>query len=248
MLPNGSEIVFLTVGGRTSAVVPSVQKKTGPVAGDVKPDTKGDEATEASATDGDMQVDAQEGAKQPPKGPARKERRRGGAKARRDAVGKRFQEDRSRKASARGAKGGVTKSTTNGAKEPRPKAAKKRATRLAAAMSMMNLEPESKSEPVKTEAASDPPVKAERSSEPTRGLTQTKKQKRAEAAAKRLMRQEKRAGKSDTKITKRKKKAVAPQSASPAGSRRSRRIKKEIAELAEPQLKVEDMVKDEPMT
>ncbi|KAL4943368.1 hypothetical protein BDV06DRAFT_139554 [Aspergillus oleicola] len=35
-LPNGDAITFLTVGGRTSAVVPSVQKKTGPVAGDVK--------------------------------------------------------------------------------------------------------------------------------------------------------------------------------------------------------------------
>ena len=38
-LPNGSKITFLTVGGRTSCVVPSVQKKTGPVAGDIK---KGD--------------------------------------------------------------------------------------------------------------------------------------------------------------------------------------------------------------
>ena len=35
-LPNGDRIVFLTVGGRTSAVVPTVQKKTGPVAGDIK--------------------------------------------------------------------------------------------------------------------------------------------------------------------------------------------------------------------
>ena len=35
-LPNGARIVFMTVGGRTSAVVPSVQKKTGKVAGDVK--------------------------------------------------------------------------------------------------------------------------------------------------------------------------------------------------------------------
>ncbi|KIX05018.1 formamidopyrimidine-DNA glycosylase [Rhinocladiella mackenziei CBS 650.93] len=32
ILPNGEKIAFLTVGGRTSAVVPSVQKKTGPVA------------------------------------------------------------------------------------------------------------------------------------------------------------------------------------------------------------------------
>ena len=34
-LPSGEKIVFLTVGGRTSAVVPSVQKKTGPVAKEV---------------------------------------------------------------------------------------------------------------------------------------------------------------------------------------------------------------------
>ncbi|KIW91108.1 formamidopyrimidine-DNA glycosylase [Cladophialophora bantiana CBS 173.52] len=34
-LPNGEKIAFLTVGGRTSAVVPSVQKKTGPVAKEV---------------------------------------------------------------------------------------------------------------------------------------------------------------------------------------------------------------------
>ncbi|KAL8721678.1 MAG: hypothetical protein Q9225_001678 [Loekoesia sp. 1 TL-2023] len=34
-LPNGEKIKFLTVGGRTSAIVPSVQKKTGEVAADV---------------------------------------------------------------------------------------------------------------------------------------------------------------------------------------------------------------------
>ena len=44
-LPNGSKFVFMTVGGRTSCVVPSVQKKTGPVAGDVK--------NEAGTEDGD---------------------------------------------------------------------------------------------------------------------------------------------------------------------------------------------------
>lgn len=32
VLPNGQKVAFLTVGGRTSCVVPSVQKKTGPVA------------------------------------------------------------------------------------------------------------------------------------------------------------------------------------------------------------------------
>jgi formamidopyrimidine-DNA glycosylase len=40
-LPNGEKIVHITVGGRTSAVVPSVQKKTGAVAADV-PDDDGD--------------------------------------------------------------------------------------------------------------------------------------------------------------------------------------------------------------
>lgn len=35
MLPNGNKIVHLKVGGRTSAVVPAVQKKTAAVAGDV---------------------------------------------------------------------------------------------------------------------------------------------------------------------------------------------------------------------
>jgi formamidopyrimidine-DNA glycosylase len=35
-LPNGQKIIFLQVGGRTSAVVPSVQKKTGAVAADVQ--------------------------------------------------------------------------------------------------------------------------------------------------------------------------------------------------------------------
>ncbi|KAF2002846.1 hypothetical protein P154DRAFT_520615 [Amniculicola lignicola CBS 123094] len=50
-LPNGDKIIFLKVGGRTSAVVPSVQKKTGPVAGDLpseanKPDKETSEEDE----------------------------------------------------------------------------------------------------------------------------------------------------------------------------------------------------------
>lgn len=39
VLPNGDKITFLTVGGRTSAVVPAVQKKTGAVAQDINEDT-----------------------------------------------------------------------------------------------------------------------------------------------------------------------------------------------------------------
>ena len=34
-LPNGAKITFLTVGGRTSCIAPSIQIKTGPVAADV---------------------------------------------------------------------------------------------------------------------------------------------------------------------------------------------------------------------
>jgi hypothetical protein len=45
-LPNGAKITFLKVGGRTSAVVPSVQKKTGAVAGDVSEDANDDEEVE----------------------------------------------------------------------------------------------------------------------------------------------------------------------------------------------------------
>ena len=46
-LPNGEKITFLTVGGRTSAVVPSVQKKTGPIAKDVsKEDLEDDSNSE----------------------------------------------------------------------------------------------------------------------------------------------------------------------------------------------------------
>ena len=52
-LANGAKIEFVTVGGRTSALVPSVQKKTGPVAGDVKHEEKAedDQANEASEAD-----------------------------------------------------------------------------------------------------------------------------------------------------------------------------------------------------
>jgi ribosomal protein S13 len=45
-LPNGDKITFLKVGGRTSAIVPSVQKKTAAVAGDVS-DGAEDDAEEA---------------------------------------------------------------------------------------------------------------------------------------------------------------------------------------------------------
>lgn len=46
ILPNGERITFLTVGGRTSCIVPSLQRKTGAVAGDVEK-----EITEATGED-----------------------------------------------------------------------------------------------------------------------------------------------------------------------------------------------------
>lgn len=56
-LANGAKIEFVTVGGRTSALVPSVQKKTGPVAGDVLPEEKGkdDQGDELSEADEEKQ-------------------------------------------------------------------------------------------------------------------------------------------------------------------------------------------------
>lgn len=47
VLPNGEKITFLTVGGRTSAVVPSVQKKTGAVAKDVDDEDSNDAKAQA---------------------------------------------------------------------------------------------------------------------------------------------------------------------------------------------------------
>ncbi|MCJ1286233.1 hypothetical protein MMC26_005578 [Xylographa opegraphella] len=52
-LPNGARIVFMTVGGRTSAVVPSVQKKTGKVAGDVKREDLSESEADAVLRNGD---------------------------------------------------------------------------------------------------------------------------------------------------------------------------------------------------
>ncbi|KAF2995812.1 hypothetical protein E8E13_001254 [Curvularia kusanoi] len=50
-LPNGAKITFLTVGGRTSAVVPSVQKKTAAVAGDVSEGAEDESEEDAAAAE-----------------------------------------------------------------------------------------------------------------------------------------------------------------------------------------------------
>ncbi|TKA75208.1 hypothetical protein B0A49_02406 [Cryomyces minteri] len=44
VLPNGDKIIHITVGGRTSAVVPNVQKKSGPVAADVPSEVDGEQS------------------------------------------------------------------------------------------------------------------------------------------------------------------------------------------------------------
>ncbi|KAL1306935.1 hypothetical protein AAFC00_005576 [Neodothiora populina] len=51
-LPNGEKIVHLKVGGRTSAIVPSVQKKTAAVAGDVSTSELEDDDDDVKKPDG----------------------------------------------------------------------------------------------------------------------------------------------------------------------------------------------------
>lgn len=71
-LPNGEKIVHLKVGGRTSAIVPSVQKKTAAVAGDVSsagPDSDGEKSVKGkkrkSKMAGEIEDDGSE--ERPPK-------------------------------------------------------------------------------------------------------------------------------------------------------------------------------------
>lgn len=67
-LPNGAKITFLTVGGRTSCVVPSIQKKTGAVAGDVKVKDEND-----GSENEDVKTPAPKTGKRQPKKKAAKE-------------------------------------------------------------------------------------------------------------------------------------------------------------------------------
>lgn len=68
-LPNGARIVFLKVGGRTSAVIPSVQKKTGVVAGDIKPEDE--EGSDGNTVLEDDDFDADEKPKSKSKKPTK---------------------------------------------------------------------------------------------------------------------------------------------------------------------------------
>jgi formamidopyrimidine-DNA glycosylase len=76
-MPNGAKITFLTVGGRTSCVVPSVQKKTGAVAGDVdqkeaKTSGKGSNKKAAPVKDESEEEEAEEDEDVKPKSKKRK--------------------------------------------------------------------------------------------------------------------------------------------------------------------------------
>lgn len=62
-LPSGAKITHITVGGRTSCVVPSVQKKTGDVAADVK-DEDLDQSEKASGTKANVSRKRKEVAKE----------------------------------------------------------------------------------------------------------------------------------------------------------------------------------------
>lgn len=65
-LPNGEKIVFLTVGGRTSAVIPSVQKKTGAVAIEISEAEDNEKPAKGKAKKQKHEEDAEEESEAPP--------------------------------------------------------------------------------------------------------------------------------------------------------------------------------------
>lgn len=62
-LPNGDKIIHLTVGGRTSAVVPSVQKKTGAVAGETALEDEDSSNADSASSVEDVKPKASKGRK-----------------------------------------------------------------------------------------------------------------------------------------------------------------------------------------
>ncbi|KAL9598226.1 MAG: hypothetical protein Q9219_004646 [cf. Caloplaca sp. 3 TL-2023] len=72
-LPNGEKITFLKVGGRTSAIIPSRQKKTGAVAADVKDDDDNDDEAEEEEQEEQEEQETQK--PKPTKGKASKRKK-----------------------------------------------------------------------------------------------------------------------------------------------------------------------------
>lgn len=76
LLANGDKIMHVTVGGRTSAIVPSVQKKTGPVAGEVNAEAQGTDDGEESVQDDDAEVEDEQDREDAKATPTKKSRTR----------------------------------------------------------------------------------------------------------------------------------------------------------------------------
>lgn len=116
-LPNGGKIKFVTVGGRTSAIVPSVQKKMGEVAKDIvgedgeeKPKRKKDKKSEVKEEDdGEKAAD----------GEVEKRKRRRGKKDVEDEDEEARSDDKPSKA-ARGRKHAVKEEAKDGARPGQP--------------------------------------------------------------------------------------------------------------------------------
>jgi formamidopyrimidine-DNA glycosylase len=139
VLPNGEKIVHLTVSGRTSAIVPSVQKKTGNVAGDVK----------AEALESD-----DEDTKKPAKGRKRK------AKVEKDEE----EDEEEEVMPAKKQRGKKAVSETNGDSEPKKPAKGKKAK--AEPVDDKSVGGDEEEKPSKAMKAKATPTKAEKSAIP----------------------------------------------------------------------------------
>lgn len=113
LLPNGDEVVYVTVGGRTSAIVPAVQKKTGVSTSD---ETEAESARPARAKKGTAKKEKNEAVEKPAakKPAARKPAPRKTAKAKEEANGE--------EAPPKKAPGRKRKAVEEDPKEPTPKA------------------------------------------------------------------------------------------------------------------------------
>lgn len=124
-LPNGDEVVYVTVGGRTSAIVPAVQKKTGPSTDE----TEAESARPARAKKETAKKEKNEAVVKPAakKPAARKPSPRKSAKAKEEANGE--------EAPPKKAPGRKRKAVEEDPKEPTPKAnTTAKRTRAAAAV------------------------------------------------------------------------------------------------------------------
>lgn len=123
-LPNGEKIMFLTVGGRTSAVIPSVQKKTGPVAAEMSQavDDEKSKGKKAGKGDGKEEAEINGDAKPAGKGRKRKVKDEGDEEAEEEVVTKKGAKKTKRSVNE---ESDVEEDTTKPAKASRGKEKKK---------------------------------------------------------------------------------------------------------------------------